>query len=176
MLLVRGAQQQQRRRERAAGDHDRVGGVDSSARRVRDMHRVDASAGRVGAEPRDIGAGQQRHIVVSRQHRIDADHLRVGLAVERQGSRRRRCSACTRWSAWRSRLPSGRAGCRAAGGKGLRPMPSACRTVRRSSARALPGQRDRAWRSAARWDPRRARHGRGTAPPPHRNRARTRHT
>ena len=46
------------------------------------MHRLDAAAAGVGVEARDIGAGQKRHVVVRRQHRIDADHLRIGLAVE----------------------------------------------------------------------------------------------
>src|SRR3954462_8324579 len=49
-----------------------------------DMHARDGAPGRVGLETIDIGASHERDILVA-ECRIDADDLRVGLAVGKAG-------------------------------------------------------------------------------------------
>ena len=83
MRVVGRAQQQQRRRQRTAGHHDDVGRIDLLSPFARHMHRVDCAASRIGAEPGHVGVCHQGHVRVLGDHRIDAHHLRVGLAVKR---------------------------------------------------------------------------------------------
>src|SRR6185312_10975521 len=59
------------------------------------MNGIDASAARIGPEPGNIGVGQQRDIGVFGQHRINADHLRIGLAIQQTGKSIERAAAHT---------------------------------------------------------------------------------
>ena len=57
------------------------------------MHRLDASARRLGLQALDIGAGDQGEIVVPFPHGVDADHLGVGLGVDGTGEAIERVAA-----------------------------------------------------------------------------------
>src|SRR5262245_18015699 len=80
--VVCGAQQQKRRIDRAAGDYDDVGRIfleRAAAFHETLRHRAPLA---VGVEPSDVGVCEQRHIGVI-ERRVDADPLRISLAVYR---------------------------------------------------------------------------------------------
>ena len=82
MPLVGRAQQEQRGGKRSAGNHHRVGRIDFLRSVPLHMNGVDPPTARICPELRNIGVGQQRDIVVFREHRVDANHLRVRLAIQ----------------------------------------------------------------------------------------------
>ncbi|WIG57181.1 MAG: hypothetical protein OJF61_002969 [Rhodanobacteraceae bacterium] len=83
MSVVGRAQQQQRGRQRAAGDHHDVGGIGFLRAIAFHLHGCDHSTGGIGVEARRVRAGQQRHVRMGGQRRLDADDFRIGLAVGR---------------------------------------------------------------------------------------------
>ena len=83
MRVARGAQQQQGGAQRAAGDHHDVGRILLELVVADHMHAADAAAGGVRLQPGDVGVGQQREIGVRGAGGIHADHLGVGLGVDR---------------------------------------------------------------------------------------------
>ena len=62
MRVARGAEQQEGGAERAAGDDDDVGGIVLGLLVAQDVDAADASAGRVGLEAGDVGAGQEGEV------------------------------------------------------------------------------------------------------------------
>ena len=82
--MFAGPEHQQRRGQRAGGDHDDVGTVGRQLIAEADMHARNGVPGRVGLETIDVGARHERDVLVA-ACRIDADDLRVGLAVGAQG-------------------------------------------------------------------------------------------
>ena len=100
--VVRRAQQQGRGVHRAAATTT-TSALKRDRRPVAELgdDRGDGPPARVGLQPRDVRAGDQRDVVVL-QRRVDADHLGVGLAVRAgRGSRRPGHSGCTRCRGWR---------------------------------------------------------------------------
>ena len=176
MRVAGRAQQQQRRTQRAAGDHDDVGGVafvaplaHAPARAL--TLRPDASVSRRD----DIGVGQQREVGMRGPRGIDADHLRIGLGVD--GARK----AVERVAA-DARAVGGGAAVRVlveldAERQMERVQPFARQDVVEfagCAARARPADMGRARWTTARWGLRRAARARGTAPRPRCSTARTR--
>ena len=85
MLGAGRTQQQQGAAEGAAGDDDDVGRIALLDAVAGDVDGADAPAAGVGLQPADVGPAQQGDVRMRREHRVDADHLGVGLAVERAG-------------------------------------------------------------------------------------------
>ena len=86
MRVVCGAQQQQGGTQGPAGDYHDVGRI--LFQRVvsgSTLHAADAAAGRVRLQTRDIGIRQQREVGICRASGVHADHLGVGLRVDRAG-------------------------------------------------------------------------------------------
>ena len=84
MAFAGRAQQQGRRVDGAARAHHDVGGIALPGASAFHVHAGNAAPARVGLEPRNEGAGEQRHVGML-ERGVDTDHLGVRLGVDQAG-------------------------------------------------------------------------------------------